>query len=332
MSINYFSNKEILVTGGTGLIGKPLVDLLVKSNANVTVVSLDDKSRANENVKFIKSDLRNIDNCIDACKNKEIVFHLAGVKGSPDMTARKPASFFYPTISFSFNMLEAARKCGVNKYLFTSSIGVYSPASVFNEEDVWKTFPSNNDKFAGWAKRMCELQIEAYSIEYNWNNISIVRPANVYGPFDNFDVNNAMVIPSLIIKALNPDPIFKIWGDGSPIRDFVYSKDVAKGMMKVVEKGYKEPINLGSGEGVSIKQIVDIIVRLTNCKKEIFWDTSMPAGDLKRLMNIERQNSLGIKNETNIEEGIKNTIDWYQENKEFIDKRYNPFLENVEQK
>ena len=317
-----------MVTGGTGLIGQPLVNLLLENEAIVTVVSLDKPSRANKRVNFINADLRELSNCIDVCKNQEIVFHLAGVKGSPDMTSKQPASFFYPTISFSFNMLEAARKCGVNKYLFTSSIGVYSPSSVFNEDDVWSTFPSSNDRFAGWAKRMCELQIEAYSIEYNWNNVSIVRPANVYGPYDNFNTKNAMVIPSLIIKALNSDKEFKIWGDGSPIRDFIYSKDVALGMMRVLELGYNKPINLGSGKEVSIKDIVNLVIEHTNCKKEVLWDTSMPSGDKKRLMNIDRQSSLKISPQTSISQGIKNTVEWYLNNKKLIDDRYNPFLEN----
>ena len=326
---NFYKNKKVLVTGGSGLIGQPLVELLLEQGADVTVVSLDDPSRANKNVKFVKADLRNFDNCMTVCKNQEIVFHLAGVKGSPDMTSKQPASFFYPTISFSFNMLEAARRSLVSKYLFTSSIGVYSPAEVFNEEDVWQTFPSKNDRFAGWAKRMCELQIEAYAIEYEWNNVSIVRPANVYGPFDNFDIKNAMVIPSLIIKALNDSQKFRIWGDGSPIRDFIYSKDVAIGMMNVLAKGYNKPVNLGSGKGVSIKEIVDLIIKHTNCKKEIIWDTNMPSGDKKRLMNIERQTSLDISLQTSIDDGIKNTVEWYLNHKKFIDSRYNPFLENA---
>ena len=146
------------------------------------------------------------------------------------MTMEKPASFFVPTIMFSINMMEAARRMQVSQYLFTSSIGVYSPSEIFFEDDVWKSFPSENDKYAGWAKRICELQSEVYEIEDKWQGISIVRPANVYGPYDNFDVNNAMVIPSLIKKAIKSKKILNVWGDGSNIRDFIYSEDVARGM------------------------------------------------------------------------------------------------------
>ena len=133
--------------------------------------------------------------------------------------------------------MEAARRCGVDRFLYTSSIGVYSPSEIFHEDDVWNTFPSPNDRFAGWAKRMGELQAEAYAIEYGWERISIVRPANVYGPFDNFDPGSAMVIPSLINRATSGENPLLVWGDGSQIRDFVHADDVARGMLVVVEKG-----------------------------------------------------------------------------------------------
>ena len=164
-------------------------------------------------------------------RGKDVVFHLAGVKGSPKMTLERPASFFVPTMQFSLNMMEAARRANVGHYLFTSSVGVYQPAEVFVEDDVWSTFPSPNDRFAGWAKRMGELQAQAYDIEYGWKNISVVRPANVYGPFDNFDPHNAMVIPSLIHRAVNEAGPLKVWGDGTAIRDFIHAEDVARGMM-----------------------------------------------------------------------------------------------------
>ena len=212
---NFYKGKKVLVTGGTGLIGRPLVDLLVKAGADVTIASLDEPSRAPKGIKFVKVDLRELSSCLEVCKGQEIVFQLAGIKGSPKMCAEKPASFMVPTVMFSFNMMEAARRSGVERFLFTSSVGVYSPAEVFFEDDVWKTFPSPNDRFAGWAKRLSELQAEAYKIEHGWDKISIVRPANVYGPFDNFDPANAMVIPSLINRATSGENPLTVWGDGS---------------------------------------------------------------------------------------------------------------------
>lgn len=326
---NFYYGKKILVTGGTGLIGRPLVEMLVEAGAKVTIVSLDDPSRAPKGTKFIKADLREFGNCMEACKKKEIVFHLAGIKGSPAMTAKQPASFFVPTITFNTNMMEASRRQGVLRYLFTSTIGVYAPAEVFHEDDVWKTFPSDNDKFAGWAKRMGELQAESYKIEYGWDKISIVRPANVYGPYDNFDPKTAMVIPSLIKRVMDGENPLTVWGDGSPIRDFIYSKDVARGMMSAVENGINVPINLGSGTGVTIKELAETVALLApGGPVKIVWDKDKPKGDKKRLMDMSRaQKLLGFKPKTSLEEGIKQTIQWCKNNQNSEKLRYNSFHE-----
>ena len=325
--MSFYESKNILVTGGTGMIGKPLCKMLVEEGAKVHTVSLDIPREKIKGTTHEKVDLRSIENCIKACKDKDIVFHLAGVKGSPKMTKEKPASFMVPTLQFSINMMEAARIEGVKNYLFTSSVGVYEPAEIFDEENVWRTFPSENDKHAGWAKRICELQAEAYEIQYGWKNISIVRPANVYGPHDNFDDNNAMVIPSLIKRALEQESEYlEVWGDGSPIRDFIYSEDVARGMLKAVEEGVREPINLGSGEGVKIKEIAEIIAETTG--KQIKWLTDKPMGDKKRVMNTKRAKSYGIEAKISVRDGIKETIKWYKDNKNKQDIRYNSFTDS----
>jgi len=328
--LNFFKGKKVLVTGGTGLVGQPLVDMLVEAESHLTVVSLDDPRLAPDGVVFVQKDLREFHNCKELCDGNEIVFHLAGIKGSPAMTARKPASFFVPLLAFNTNMMEAARLCGVKHYLYTSSVGVYSPADIFYEDDVWKTFPSPNDRFAGWAKRMGELQSEAYKIEYGWDKISIVRPANVYGPYDNFDPENAMVIPSLIHRVIKGENPLVVWGDGSPIRDFIYSTDVARGMMMAVEKNINEPINLGSGTGVSIKQIAETVAKnAPGGSIPIEWDTSKPAGDARRLMDMTRAQSYGFETIVEIEEGIIKTMDWYLDKRDEEDKRYNAFTEDV---
>ena len=193
--MSFYKNKNVLVTGGTGMIGRPLCEMLISFGANVTVASLDDESSALNGTKFLKLDLRSFENCLEVSKNQDIVFHLAGVKGSPQVTKERPATFLVPIVQFSFNMMEAARLNKVERYLFTSSVGVYQPDKVLHEDSVWKTTPGENDWYAGWGKRVCELQAEAYKIEYGWDKISIVRPANVYGPFDNFG-EGSMVIPS----------------------------------------------------------------------------------------------------------------------------------------
>ncbi len=323
--MGFYTNKKILVTGGTGLIGRPLVEMLIQEGAQVRIASLDDPSRAHNQAEFKQVDLTQFQNCVDVCVGMDLVFHLAGIKGSPKMAKEKPASFFVPTILFNTNMMEAARRSGVGRYLFTSTVGVYSPAEVFYEDDVWKTFPSENDKFAGWAKRMGELQAESYKIEYNWGPVSIVRPANVYGPYDNFDPQNAMVIPSLIRRAVDGENPLSVWGDGSPIRDFIHARDVARGMMLVMEKGETRPINLGSGKGFTIKDLVEMVVKNMDSKPEIVWDTTKPAGDAKRLMDMTRASSIGFEPRVSLEEGIKETMEWYKHNKEEINKRYNVF-------
>jgi GDP-L-fucose synthase len=325
--MSFYRGRKVLVTGGTGMIGRPLVEMLAEAGAEVTIVSLDDPSRAPRGIAFRRADLREFSQCEAACKGMEIVFQLAGVKGSPAMTASRPASFFVPTISFSINMMEAARRAGVGRYLFTSSVGVYSPAEIFHEDDVWRTFPSPNDRFAGWAKRMGELQAEAYRIEYGWDGVSIVRPANVYGPYDNFDPENAMVIPSLIHRAVSGENPFVVWGDGSPIRDFIHARDVARGMMKAVELGINEPLNLGSGTGVAIREIVELVVANMDPRPEIRFDATKPSGDAKRLMDTTRAERHGIRPEIPIADGIAETFAWYRAHRAEAEKRYNAFTD-----
>lgn len=326
MENSFYKNKKILVTGGTGLIGRPLVQMLVDAGAEVTAASLDSitASTAPLPCPFVHTDLREFSNCMDICEGQDIVFQLAGIKGSPFATKFMPASFFVPTLQFSTNMMEAARRCDVGWYLNTSSIGVYGPAEIFKEDQAWEDKPSTHDKFAGWAKRIGEMQAEAYSIEYGWNKVSIVRPANVYGPFDSFSDDSAMVIPSLIKRALNPAEAFTAWGDGSAIRDFIHAKDVARGMMLVVEKQVTEPVNLGSGIGVSIRQLVEEVARITG--REVEWDASKPNGDAKRLMDMERAAALGFECRISLKEGLENTIRWYIDQNGRPDGRYSPFV------
>ena len=287
-------NKKVLVTGSNGMIGRQLVRLLRNMGSNVFETDLPD-------------DLRDRHTCRRLCEGMDIIFHLAGIKGSPQRTMEQPASFSVPMIQFNANMIEAAHSAGVEWFLYTSSVGVYHPAEVFKEDDVWKTFPSENDWYAGWAKRIGEMNVEAYMKEYDWYRCSIVRPANVYGPNDNFG-KWSMVIPSLIKKAIENDKI-EVWGDGSPIRDLIYSEDVARGMIHMVENNIIEPVNLASGCGVTIKEVAEIISEYFD--KEIIWDKTKPMGDMKRLMSTERAESFGFKPRVSLEDGIKKTIEWY---------------------
>ncbi|SVB81257.1 uncharacterized protein METZ01_LOCUS234111 [marine metagenome] len=278
------------------MIGQALVELLYDTTPdNIMVADLP-------NV-----DLRDRKDCKAVCEDQDVVFHLAGIKGSPQRCMEAPATFSVPMIQFNANMVEAAYNADVDWFLYTSSVGVYHPAEVFVENDVWKTFPSENDWYAGWAKRVGELNVQAYMKEYDWNKCSIVRPANVYGPNDNFG-QYSMVIPSLIKKA-HENEVLEVWGDGSPVRDFVYSEDVARAMKFVVENKITEPVNIGSGTGTTIKEIADIIANYF--EKEIKWDITKPMGDMKRIMSTDRLESYGFKLKYDLKEGIEKTIEWY---------------------
>lgn len=327
MTINVLDNKKVLVTGGTGMIGRYLVDKLLEKGCNVTVASLDSGDGLPSEVRFLKLDLTVLENCMTACEDQDYVFNLIGIKGSPKMSREKPASFMVPMLMFNTAMMEAAMRSNVKWYLYTSSVGVYHPAEVFKEDDVWKTFPSENDKHPGWAKRIGELQAEAYKIQLGKDNISIVRPANVYGKWDNFDPANAMVIPSLINRVTSGESPLTVWGDGTPIRDFIHAGDCARGMIHVVENGITVPVNLGSGTGITIKEVAETIRDEFNPKVDIVWDTTKPKGDAKRIMDTTRAASLGFTCETSLSEGIRETIQWFVENKEKYKKRNNYFEE-----
>jgi len=321
-----FKNQNVLVTGGAGMVGRALVAKLLTLNANVSIADLHKPSDLEPEVNFVSKDLRYLHNCEEICSGQDYVFNIIGIKGSPKACAEQPADFMVPMLQFNTNMMEAARKANVKWYLYTSSVGVYSPADVFYEDDVWKTFPSPNDKFAGWAKRMGELQSEAYSIQYGLNNISIVRPANIFGKYDNFNPVNSMVIPSLIRKAQEND-VLEVWGDGSPIRDFIFADDVADSMIKCVENKVTVPVNLGSGKGYSIKELVEVVVKCSGKDNlEVKWLVDKGNGDAIRIMSTERAESFGIKTNTTLEEGIKVVTEWFKNNKNTIDQRYNVFV------
>lgn len=311
-----FKNQKVLVTGGAGMIGRELVSLLLQRGADVYVADLKQPEDLKEKVTFVKVDLREYSSCLEICKGMDYVFNLVGIKCSPRVCIEEPAKIMGPMMQFNTNMLEAAMHHNVKWYLYTSTVGVYQPAEVLREDDVWTTQPSKNDWFGGWAKRMGELQCQAYQKQYGEGKCSIVRPANVYGPHDNFDLDSAMVIPSLIRKAFSNDTL-QVWGDGSSIRDFIHARDVARGMIFAVENKITEPLNLGSGDEISIKRIAEAVA--SEAGVEIEWDTSKPTGDHRRVFDMERAKSHGFYPQISIEEGVKETIEWYLKNKSMAD-------------
>jgi GDP-L-fucose synthase len=298
------------VTGGTGLIGRQVVNQLKVLGLEVTTVSLDSLSVPGAD-HHVEGDLTDFDFCMEITKNVDYVFHLAGIKGSLEVTLARPASFLVPMLRFNTNVLEAARRNSVKKLVYTSSIGAYASAEVFVETDGHLGEPM--DTYPGWAKRIAETQIQAYKKEYglDW---AVVRPCNVYGPGDNFDPNNAMVIPSLMMKIRRGDDPVVVWGDGSSVRDFAYSEDVAEGIVKAAELGTRGSfVNLASGRGYSISELVSTLQEFIPFKAE--FDATKPSGFPKRVMDISRAKEwLGYSPKTSLREGLEKTWNWFIEN------------------
>ncbi len=309
---NYFKQKNCLVTGGTGMIGREISKILVNFGANVKAISLD-KIKIHDKVDHVYGDLTSLEFCKDQTKDMDCVFHVAGIKGSVKVTIEKPASFFVPLLMFNTNVLEASRINKVKKLVYTSSIGAYSNNEVFVESDDNDQGPPM-DMYPGWAKRMAEMQIKAYQAQYNLEDYSIVRPCNVYGPGDNFDPENAMVIPSLMFRIRSGEDPMRIWGDGSAIRDFAFARDVAEGTIQALFHGTRgKYLNLGSGKAVTIKELVETLNSFLKFKYE--FDTSKSSGWPKRLMDISlAREMIGYNPSTSLKDGLLETWNWFLDN------------------
>jgi len=318
-----FCGKTVLVTGGTGLIGRAVVKILCAAGSHVQIVSLDDL-KVDPQAEHIFGDLTDFSFCREVTKNIDFVFHLAGIKGSIDVTKSKPASFFVPLLMMNTNVLEACRVNDVTRVVYTSSIGAYSSAEVFRESDDSEGPPM--DMFPGWAKRMAELQIQAYKIQYKLDNYAIVRPCNVYGPGDNFDPENAMVIPTLMYRIYRGEDPVVVWGDGSAIRDFAFSRDVAEGVILALYHGTGgHPfLNLGSGQGYTVKHLVETLHSFLDFNST--FDATKPSGFPRRVMDISlAQETIGYTPATSLLDGLKETWDWFVANKDEYRKKKNYF-------
>ncbi|TRZ96040.1 NAD-dependent epimerase/dehydratase family protein [bacterium] len=320
--VKSFAGKNILVTGGTGLIGRQVIMILCAAGANVKIVSLDNL-KVSKKAEHVFGDLTSFEFCREITRDMDFVFHMAGIKGSVVVTKSKPASFFVPLLMMNTNVLEACRINKVKKVVYTSSIGAYASAEVFREDENVEGPPM--DMFPGWAKRMAEMQIQAYKIQYGLDNFSIVRPCNVYGPGDNFDPNNAMVIPSLMYRIYHKEDPVVIWGDGSAIRDFAYSRDVAEGVILALYRGTESSfVNLGSGKGVSVKELVETLNSFIGFNYK--FDPGKQPGFPKRVMDISLARKLfGYNPQTSLLDGLKDTWNWFINNQDEYLKRKNYF-------
>jgi len=306
--IESFRGRSALVTGGTGLIGRQIVDILCGTGADVTSVSLDDLA-IDKRAAYVKGDLLDFGFCKTITKGVDFVFHVAGIKGSIEVTKKKPASFFVPLLMMNTNVLEACRINKVGKIVYTSSIGAYPSAEVFREDEGTSGEPM--DLFPGWAKRIAEMQVRAYFLQYGLTNYSIVRPCNVYGPGDNFDSENAMVVPSLMCRIFRKEDPVVIWGDGSAIRDFAYSRDIAEGVILALYYGTGPGfVNLGSGKGTTIRELVETLRGFIEFN--YVFDATKSSGFRRRVMDIAMaREKIRYNPMTSLADGLRETWRWY---------------------
>jgi GDP-L-fucose synthase len=305
--------KKILITGCSGLVGIHLVKKCLDKGYNVIGVDINHSNNLpiSDKFTFYELDLtieENIKNLF-FYESPDVVFNCFGIKGSPIRAKEKPVDFLYP--SFKINT-EIINQCSKNNIwlIFVSSVGVYSPAEKFVEGDVWKSLPSESDWFPSWSKRMGEILLEAYKVQYGYDKWSIIRPANIFGEYDDFS-GSGTVIASTIKKVYEATDSIEAWGDGSPIRDFVYAGDVADAILRLYDDKIHTIINFGAGEEITIKQMIETLIKISKKPISINWDSSKPNGDLRRQMDITKQVQIGLLPVLGFEKALEITYDYY---------------------
>ena len=312
-----YSDKKILVTGGTGMIGSHLVELLVEKGANVRIIEhereIPDELKKLE-LDIMRGDLTDRKFSDNVVRDMDYIFHLAAYTGGLGRTSTHPASTLTPNLIMDGNILESAKNERIEKFLYASCTCIYpNDEKTLEEGDAWKGNPPEAHASYSWSKRMGERQAIAFHKEYGMD-IAIVRPSNSYGPRDSDDLETAHALGSLIMKAIKKMDPFIIWGDGSPIREYIYAKDAAKGMLLAMENYcVGDPINLASGEFVSIDELARKILSITNTDPEIKFDMDKPSGQKRRVLsNKKAEEKIGFKAETSLDIGIEKTINWYK--------------------
>ena len=307
--------RKILITGCSGLLGTYLIKkfLTIENGYNVIGVDIVDPKLNFKQSNFIfeKLDLtdeKNIIYLFDTYK-PDLVINAFGIKGSPLKAKNQPVDFLYPSLKINTEIINQSYKN--NSWLiFVSSVGVYAPAEKFVEDDVWKTLPSENDWYPSWSKRTGELLLESYKVQYGYDKWSIIRPANIFGDYDDFS-GNGTVISSTIKKIWESDGILECWGDGTPTRDFVYGYDVSEAIYKMYTDKIHDIVNFGSGEEITIKSMIETLIKISRKNIEIKWDITKPNGDLRRQMDITKQEKYGLLPTTSFERALERTYYYY---------------------
>ena len=318
-------NKTILITGANGLVGLPTVRKCLEQGAGWVLavdllfgIELVQLAQQYNNLELIATDLTYLDSCKKLFKDRvDIVLHIAGVKGSPARSSTQPCDYLFPMLMFNTNMIKCAFDADVDWFVYLSSVGVYQPAELMIEDEVWNSHPSKNDWHPGWTKRMGEVALDALKVQYGWDKYTVIRPSNIYGLNDNY-AQDATVISSNIWKLFNvPGDTITCWGNGSARRDFVFGDDVAQATIDVVKKEVKDIINFGCGEAVSIKTTIETII---NCYQELLgetkaieWDETKMNGDPVRCLDSTKQKTYGILPQTSLHNGIKQSVAHYMQ-------------------
>lgn len=327
MSQDFYNGKKVLVTGGAGFIGSHLVEMLVARGALVTVPvrseksSLDFLMSVQPKITIVYADLLDSKRCEEITREQDIVMNLAALVGGIEYNIKHPGSIFRDNIQIFMNVIEAARKAKVERFLVTSSACVYPRHCTIPtpETEGFLNRPEPTNEGYGWAKRMEEFLADAYHNEFGMK-IAIARPYNAYGPRDNFKPESSHVIPALIKRVVDGENPLVVWGDGSQSRSFLYVTDFARGLMEVCEK-YPESdvLNIGADEETTIKQIVEMIVELAGVKTVIQFDTSKPTGQPRRHCDVTKvKQKIGYQAQVRLRDGLRNSINWYKEHRNEI--------------
>jgi GDP-L-fucose synthase len=308
--MNFFSGKRIIVTGGAGFLGSYVIEKLLKRGADSSDIVVP---RSKE------TDLKQWENCRAIVKDADIIIHLAAKVGGIGFNQRYPADLFYDNAIMGIQLIEAARREDVEKYVQVGTVCAYPKFTPvpFTEEYLWSGYPEETNAPYGLAKRMLLVQLQSYRSQYGFNGIYLI-PVNLYGPGDNFNPAHSHVIPAIIRKVVEAknEGLDKIeaWGTGDASREFLYVEDAAEGILLATEKYNKpDPVNLGSGKEISIRDLVTTVADLAGYQGEVVWDPSKPDGQPRRCLDVDRaRNEFGFSAATNFKEGLERTIRWYE--------------------